>query len=134
MNISISKELVPNGKYTKEAKLEITEQVVDFVTKVCEEAERIELTECKDVQKIQITPNSIQKAANYVIRYRIEKKTPHWSIAHLCPFLNAIGGAVLSAALFADIEDQTKTWLLVVSCSLLVGLLVVQTMYHKLSK
>lgn len=42
MNIPIPKEKTPEGKYTKEAQTEIKNQVIDFVSKICEEAERME--------------------------------------------------------------------------------------------
>lgn len=134
MNITIPNELTPSGKYTKEAQTEIKERVISYVTKVCEEAERIEMNDGQDIKKIQITPNSIEQAANYVVKYRVEKKKTHWFVVYLCPFINAIGGAVLSAALFAEVEANTKTWLLTLSCSFLLVVLAIQIMYHNFSK
>lgn len=134
MNIIIPNELTPNGKYTKEAQTEIKERVISYVTKVCEEAERIEMNDGQDIKKIQITPNSIEQAANYVVKYRVEKKKVHWSVAYLCPFINAISGIVVSAAYSMETKDDFRMWCIIGCSVVLVGVLIVQIMYHSFSK
>lgn len=71
MNIPIPKEKTPEGKYTKEAQTEIKDQVIDFVSKICEEAERMETSSTKDINQVQITPRTIQRAVRYVIEERV---------------------------------------------------------------
>ena len=106
MNISIPKDRTPNGKYTKEAQYEIEAQVLDFVNKVCEEAERIETSSTNDVNKVQVTPRTIQKAAKYVIEERVEKiKNPPF-IEYICPAIQGIMTLIIGIAPLLNINSK----------------------------
>ena len=99
MNIPIPKELTPERKYTKEAQAEIKSQVVKYVGRICEEAERMEASSTEDFTQIQITPRAIQRAVRFVLDYPVEGKSAPKFIEYVCPGVQgllAIALAVLS--------------------------------------
>lgn len=130
MNISIPKDKTPNGKYTKEAKDEIKKQVVDFVGKVCDEAERMETSRVKDVNNVQITPHSIQRAVRYVIEERVEvKKNPKF-IDIVCPSIMGIITILIGIVPYIDFMKQKLLWIIVPLFFLYCIFFVIQLTYN----
>ena len=130
MNISIPKDKTPEGKYTKEAKDEIKKQVVDFVGKVCDEAERMETSRVKDVNNVQITPHSIQRAVRYVIEERVEvKKNPKF-IDLVCPSIMGIITILIGIVPYIDFIKQKLLWIIVPLFFLYSIFLVIQLTYN----
>lgn len=112
MNIPIPKGKIPDGKYTKEAQTEIKNQVIDFVSKICEEAERMETSLTKDVNQVQITPRTIQRAVRYIIEERVEKKKDPFFIDYLCPGIQGLIALILGIMPFFNLQNETVIILL----------------------
>ena len=129
MNISIGKD--KTKKFTKEACSSLKDHVSTFVDRVVEEAERIEANRCKSISKIQITPHTVKRAVEYVIEERVEKVRPHWFPAVLCPFLDGIGGLVLS---YGIEHYDTHSVFAIVAAIVLAALLIYQLTYHIMNK
>ena len=129
MNISIGKD--KTKKFTKEACASLKDHVSTFVDRVVEEAERIEANRCKSISKIQITPHTVKRAVEYVIEDRVEKVRPHWFPAVLCPFLDGIGGLVLS---YGIEHYDTHSVFAIVAAIVLAALLIYQLTYHIMNK
>ncbi len=129
MNISIGKD--KTKKFTKEASASLKEHVSTFVDRVVEEAERIEANRCKSISQIQITPHTVDRAVEYVIEERVEKVHPHWFPAIICPFLDGLGGLVLS---YGIEHYDTHSVLAIVSAIVLAAILIYQLTYHIMNK
>lgn len=127
MNIPIPKEKTPEGKYTKEAQTEIKNQVIDFVSKICEEAERMETSSTKDINQVQITPRTIQRAVRYVIEERVEKKKEPVFIEYVCPGIQGLITIFLGIIPFFNFPNE----LIVIICAiaLYIILLVIPITY-----
>lgn len=126
MNIPIPKEKTPEGKYTKEAQTEIKNQVIDFVSKICEEAERMETSSTKDVNQVQITPRTIQRAVRYIIEERVEKKKDPIFIDYICPGIQGLIALILGIMPFFNFQDEKVVILLGISY---IVFLVIQITY-----
>ena len=114
MNIPIPKEKTPEGKYTKEAQTEIKNQVIDFVSKICEEAERMETSSTKDVNQVQITPRTIQRAVRCIIEVRVEKKKEPIFIEYVCPGIQGLIAIFLGVIPFFNFPNE----LIVIICAI----------------
>ncbi|MBR2370314.1 MAG: hypothetical protein IKA83_09210 [Paludibacteraceae bacterium] len=129
MNIPIPKEMTPEGKYTIEAQKEIRKQVKNFVGKICEEAERMETSSTKDVNQVQITPRTIQRAVNYVIEVRVEKRKYPIFIEYVRPSIKG------SIAVFLGVLQYfsfTYELIIVISSVALYMIFLVITLTYKL--
>lgn len=126
MNIPIPKEKTPNGKYTQAAQTEIKKQVLDFVSKICEESERMELSSTNDINLVQITPRTIQRAVRYVIEERVEKKKDPIFIDYICPGIQGLITLILASIPFFDFQ---KTWVVVLLGLIYIIFLVIQLTY-----
>ena len=126
MNILIPKKKTPEGKYTKEAQTEIRNQVIDFVSKICEEAERMETSSTKDVNQVQITPRTIQRAVRYVIEERVEKKKDPFFIDYFCPGIQGLIALLLGIMPFFNFQNEYVVILLSI---LYIVFLVIQITY-----
>ncbi|WP_025892495.1 hypothetical protein [Phocaeicola barnesiae] len=126
MNIIIPKEKTPNGKYTKEAQTEIKKQVLVFVSKICEESERMELSSTNDINLVQITPHTIQRAVKYVIEERVEKKKDPIFIDYICPGIQGLIALILAIMPFFDFQ---KKWAAVSLGVVYIIFLVIQITY-----
>lgn len=126
MNIPIPKGKTPDGKYTKEAQTEIKNQVIEFVSKICEEAERMETSSTKDVNQVQITPRTIQRAVRYIIEERIEKKKDPVFIDFICPGIQGLITIILGIMPFFNMQNEKVIILLGI---IYIGFLVSQITY-----
>lgn len=126
MTITIPKEKTPEGKYTKEAKTEINKQAVDFVCKICEEAERMEASSTKDVNQVQITPRTIQRAVRYVIEERVEKKKDPVFIDYICPGIQGVIALILGIMPFFNFHRE---WVVILLGVIYIVFLVIQITY-----
>lgn len=127
MNITIPEN--KTVRFTKEAKKELSTQVNIIVDNIVEEAERMEAIQCDDIKKVQITPNIVKRAVEYVIKYRIEKNKVHWAIAYFCPFLDSMGGIVFAICL-ERLDNIVFIFIAIISFSIMAIAVTCQIMYH----
>ena len=67
INISENKTV----RFTKEAKKELSAQVNIIVNNIVEEAERMEAMQWDNKTEVQITPNVVKRAVEYIIKFRL---------------------------------------------------------------
>ena len=127
MKINISEK--KTVRFTKEAKKELSAQVNIIVNNIVEEAERMEAMQCDNITEVQITPNVVKRAVEYIIKFRFEKRKVHWAIAYLCPFLDSIAGIVFAMCL-EKLDDEIFVFIAIVSFSTMAIAVTCQIMYH----
>ena len=81
------------------------------------------------IKKVQITPNIVKRAVEYVIKYRIEKNKVHWTIAYFCPFLDSMGGIVFAICL-ERFDNIVFIFIAIISFSIMAIAVTCQIMYH----
>ncbi len=130
MNIQIGKD--KTSKFTREAQEELKQRMVKITEKVCEEAERLEAIRCGDISRIQITPRTVERAVDYVVEERVEKKKTHWFPAYICPFVETFSAIAFS---YCIEHMNTSVWPSVISVSILIVALMSQLVYnHQFNK
>lgn len=127
MNISISNK--KTSKFTPQAKTELNEQVLVIVDKIVEEAERMEATSYRDINKIQITPRIVERATKYVIEDRIDRNREHWFIRYFCPIFQTAIATGFTVALTYDLGDY-KGPVVIIGVVLYIIFLTIDLVYH----
>lgn len=130
MDIPVKKNI--NQTFSLPAREELKKQTIDFANKVIDEAERIEAVRSKSF-KIEVTANSVKKASEFVIEYRVENQQKNHSVGYICSALQAAMGIGLTIALSFDLKEA-KPYVVIGSIMVFSVSFIFQVLYNKNQK